>query len=112
MADFYIKKNDEHPALDVALKNINDEPQPVPNGATVILYFRLVDARVDQTKLSKAMEVVDGPNGWVRAVWSVDELAVIDTGLYFAEVEVNKPGAMTQTFPNSGYFEIRVFEEI
>ena len=107
-ADFVIKIGDRQPSLQATLwKGTSTTPEDV-TGTTVKLVIQKEGSTATAQKL--AASIVDGPNGKVRYDWLGTEFSV--SGRYKAEWEVTFAGGKEGTFPNDGYFIIKVYDEL
>jgi hypothetical protein len=100
-----LKRNDLEPALRATLK---DADGPVNlTGLTVRFLMR------DSSGILKASglcTLVDAPNGVVTYSWQSGDT---DTaGDYTAEFEVTVSVGRTRTFPNGGYIQITIVEDL
>ena len=90
---FVIKQNDTFPKLNATLKDAND---------TVVNLATSVD--------SAGTIVGNASDGKVRNYWSASDTAAI--GTYIGEFEVTYADTTVETFPNNGFFQIEVADEL
>lgn len=116
MADFYIKKGDDEPALERVLEGVNGNPANL-TGATVRFLMKRVGASTP--KVDAECEIVEDPeadppitpeDGTVSYAWTGTDT---DTaGEYDAEFEVTYAGGEQETFPSDSYLRIRVTRDL
>ena len=104
---FYIKQGDTSPYLQVTLKD-GDGAVVNLTGATAVFSMR----RGGSTTVSEQSATVVSPAtaGVVRYTWGASDTAT--PGMYEGEFEVTFSGGEIQTYPNAGYIEINVLEQI
>ena len=105
---FFIKRNDDNPSLDVALQDDKGRPVNV-TGATTVFHMR--NAADDTVKVSSGTtSTLNATRGEVRYSWSTSDT---DTaGNFEGEFQVTFSGGGVQTFPNDGYIDIIIFEDV
>ena len=105
---FFIKRNDDNPSLDVALQDDKGRPVNV-TGATTVFHMR--NAADDTVKVSGGTtSTLNATRGEVRYSWSTSDT---DTaGNFEGEFQVTFSGGGVQTFPNDGYIDIIIFEDV
>ena len=104
---FTIKQGDTSPALVVDLKTPNRQPASL-SGATVRFHMRSkrrTGAVVDQPAI-----VVDPDNGQVRYDWQPGDTAA--AGEFEVEFEATYVDGTVETFPNKGYIDVLIPEQI
>lgn len=106
MADFTIKRNDTAPPIVITLKDANGAVD-VSTAKAIHLFMKSDTLLVKTGPMDK---VTDGKDGKVEYQWAVGDLKV--AGSYRGEVEVTRADDTVQTFPNDGYFEILVAEDL
>lgn len=108
MADFYIKKGDDEPALERILEDINGD---VVNLSGASVQFLMKRAGATTPKVDAAAEIGDPATaGIVSYAWAAGDT---DTeGEYDAEFQVTFAGGAVQTFPNDSYLRIRVTRDL
>lgn len=106
MPDFWIKQNDTAPVLDAILKDSDDVVVDV-TGASIRFIMSAIDGTI---KVNDTGTVIDGAAGHVRYEWVAADTDT--TGTYIAEWEVTYPNSTIETFPSSGYFEIRIMDDL
>ncbi len=107
MSDFTVKRNDRLPEITALLK---DPAGAAVNltGATVKFLMRSPNAA--SAKVNAAGAIVDAASGSVKYAWAA---ADTDTaGRYRAEWQVTFADGRLETFPNAGYLEIAVVEDL
>lgn len=104
---FYIKRNDTSPSIQRTLLDASGTAITL-SGATVRFHMR---SRADgSTKTDEAATIVDAGNGIVKYDWVAGDT---DTaGTYDAEFEVTYADTTIETFPNSGFIDIIVMEDV
>lgn len=101
---FFIKRGDTSPALRYAL-----DPATVDlTGASVLFQWR---QRGSATVNSRAASIVT-PTGTptVQHTWQASDTAV--AGLFEGEFRVTYAGGAIETFPNLGFIDIRIGEDV
>ena len=110
MADpqFFIKRNDTVPYLDAALQD--DRGRPINLTSTTVL-FHMRDTADDSVKISgAAVTVLSATRGEVRYTWTSNDT---DTaGNYEGEFQVTFDAGGVHTFPNNGYINIIMLEDV
>jgi len=104
---FTIKQGDTSPALLADLETPSREPAQLV-GATVLFHMR--SSRPNAQPLVAPVVVVDAELGRVRYDWQPEDTAV--SGDFEAEFEVTYADGSIETFPNEGYIEIFIPEQI
>ena len=105
---FFIKQNDTAPSLDAILHD--DRGRSVNlTGATLVFHLR--DTADDSVKVSAGIvTVLSATRGEVRYNWSA---ANTDTaGSYEGEFQVTLSSGGIQTYPNNGYINIIMLEDV
>jgi len=103
---FTIKQGDTSPSLVANL--VTPSRQPVfLGGASVLFHMR---GRRSTGVLTAAATVVDAETGQVRYDWAEGDTAV--AGDFEAEFEVTYADGSVETFPNEGYIDITIPEQI
>lgn len=105
MNRFYIKQGDTKPDLVVELRR-KDGTQP--DLATATVNFRMRPRRGGIT-ISKVAQK-DADLGRARVQWVAGDTDI--PGSHLAEFEVVQAGGATETFPNNGYLDVQIEEEI
>ena len=110
MSDFVIKQGDTSPALEATLTDGAGDPFDI-TGATVTFHMTAVgNEGTNQPVVDADATVVDAGAGVVQYDWAPGDTA--DSGVYSAEFEVTYNSGVTETFPNDGYFEVVITEEV
>lgn len=101
---FYLKRGDTAPSIRLALEPV----ETVLTGAQVRFLMRLRGGAV----VIDAPAIVESATGipTVRYDWQPADTAV--AGQFEAEVQVQYPGGAIETFPNAGFFMVRIAEDI
>ena len=105
---FFIKRNDDQPTLDVALRDDKNRPVDV-TGASVVFHMR--NTADDTTKISGAsVTVLAASKGEVRYSWTTTNTNT--AGNFEAEFQVSFSDGGVQTFPNDGYIDVIITEDV
>jgi hypothetical protein len=105
---FFIKRNDDQPTLDVALRDDKNRPVDV-TGASVVFHMR--NTADDTTKISGAsVTVLAASKGEVRYPWTTTNTNT--AGNFEAEFQVTFSDGGVQTFPNDGYIDVIITEDV
>jgi len=104
---FYIKQNDTSPTMLATLKD-GDGTLIELSGSTVRFHMRPLGS--DSTTVDAAASVYDYDAGQVSYAWSASDTAT--AGLYEAEFEVTNTEGTIETFPNNGYINVEVTDDI
>jgi hypothetical protein len=105
---FIIKQGDTGPSLAANLVTPSQQPADL-SGASVLFHMR--NARsTTASVLTAAAVVVDAENGQVRYDWQTGDTDV--AGDFEAEFQVTYADNTIETFPNSGYVNISIIEQI
>jgi hypothetical protein len=108
MADFTIKRNDTAPAIVITLEDASGAADV--STAKAMHLFMKCDQPTLLVKTGPLAKVTDGKDGKIEYAWADGDLK--QAGTYRAEVEVTRADDTVQTFPNDGYFEIEVVEDL
>ena len=105
---FWIKRNDDNPSLDVALRDDRDRAVDL-TGATIVFHMR--NTADDTVKISGgSVSILSATRGEVRFTFSTTNT---DTaGNYEAEFQVTFVGGGVETFPNDSYIDIIISEDV
>ena len=105
---FFIKRNDTIPYLDGALQD--DRGRPVDlTGATVVFHMR--DTADDSIKINASgVTILSATRGEVRYSWSATNTNT--AGNYEGEFQVTFSGGNIHTFPNNGYINVIILEDV
>ena len=105
---FFIKRNDDQPTLDVALRDDKNRPVDV-TGASVVFHMR--NTADDTTKISGAsVTVLAASKGEGRYSWTTTNTNT--AGNFEAEFQVTFSDGGVQTFPNDGYIDVIITEDV
>lgn len=105
MADlFKIKRNDRRPRYRVQL-TANDEPVDL-TGASGVKFLMGSAA----TTVEGVATIVDAATGVVEYAWAVGDTAT--AGEFNVEFEVDWGADETQTFPDDGYFAVKITTDL
>lgn len=103
---FEIKRNDRRPRWRVSLKS-NGSPVNLTSAVSAVFTMKSGST----TKINKAeMTFVDRSLGVVEYAWLSGDTSA--SGDYNAEVEVDWGGGETQSFPSSGFFTIKINDDL
>lgn len=103
---FYIKRNDTAPPFRAILKDGDGDIVNV-TGATVRFHMN----KRDGTAVVNAAATINSATaGDVEYNWDAADTAL--AGIYNAEFEVTYANTTVETFPNKGYEEVRVTEDL
>lgn len=92
---FTIKRGDTRNGLKVRLLDVDNEPVNL-NGSQVLFKVKNAFQRVPQIL----------GDGWVLVVFQPSD--VDRTGFFIGEILVTYPDGRKETFPNSGYIDIKI----
>lgn len=107
MADFTIKRNDTSKKIEATLKDVNKVAVDL-TGATVRFHMR---KKADgSAKVGAGATIVVAASGTVEYSWLAADTDA--TGIYEAEWQVTFSGGLIETFPNGGYIEVEVKEDV
>lgn len=104
---FIIKQGDTSPSLTARLVTADNQPANLA-GASVIFHFR--KTRGGASAISASAAIVDAATGSVRYDWQAGDTA--NFGEFEGEFEVTYADGNIETFPNEGYIDISVSEQI
>jgi hypothetical protein len=104
---FYIKQNDTKPAIAATLID-SDGSIPSLTGATVSFKMRKVGEA--SATVDSSASVTSADNAEVTYAWIASDTATV--GSYEGEFEVTYSTGGIQTFPNNGYIEIEIVDDI
>jgi len=107
MTDFSIKQNDTRPSLEAQLLDENKEPrdlQPVTN-----VSFYMENVSTNEIVVNAEATVLEAADGTVVYEWQEGD--VKSSGRHIAEFEITYNDGV-ETFPNNGYINIYVEEDI
>lgn len=103
---FEIKRNDRRPKWRVQLTANGD---PVDVSAATAVRFTMKSSGA--TKVNKAsMTLVNAATGIVEYAWAAGDTDT--SGDFNAEVEVDWGSSETQSFPSTGYFAIKINDDL
>lgn len=103
---FNIKRNDTSPALAGTLKDADGNAKDITS-ATV--RFHMLDED-DATVVDAAATIVNASGGTVKYSWQAADTDV--AGGFRGEFEVTYSDSTIETFPNTGYIPIRIYEDL
>lgn len=106
-ADFHIKQGDTSPAIEAILEDESGNPVDLTNST---VQFHMKKPNADSVKVDAPANIIEAKEGQVRYGWAEGDTDT--TGRYHAEWEVTYADDTVETFPNSGYLEIRIIDEI
>ena len=104
---FRIKTNDTKPLLIGTLKDPAGAKVDI-SGATARFHMKKYGA--SSLKVDALASVTNGSEGQVSYSWSASDT---DTaGTYYGEIEITYSDSKLETFPNNGYFNIIINEDL
>lgn len=103
---FYIKQNDTSPAIRGTVKDGAGNAIDI-TGASVRFHMR---DESGNTVVDASGTVVDGPNGVIQYSWAAADTATV--GVFTAEFEVTYGDGSIGTFPNDGYINVIITDDI
>lgn len=107
---FTIKQNDTSPAIMAQLLDGSNDPVNITGATSVRFHMRPVGEGSPAAVIDEDATVVTASTGDVKYVWQAGDT---DTnGTYQAEFEVTFATGEIETFPNNGYIEIQVVDDI
>ena len=103
-----IKRNDTGPPIRAQIISDTDSNAVDLSGASVSFHMYQVNDDGTQTELVNAAAVIETPatDGYVRYDWSSGDTETL--GTHLAEFEVTYSGGSKETYPRSGYINIRI----
>lgn len=104
---FNIKQGDTSPSLRVKLKN-SDQSAADLTGATVRFHMREVDATV--ASVDALATIVNATGGEAQYDWVTGDTNT--AGSFYGEFEVTFSDGSIGTYPNDGYLDISISEEL
>lgn len=104
---FYIKQNDTRPTITATLID-GDGSLASLTGATVSFKMRKVGETA--ATVDSSASVTSTTNAEVTYTWSSSDTATV--GSYEGEFQVTYSSGGVQTFPNSGYIDIEIVDDI
>lgn len=112
---FILKQNDTRPVYLATLKENVGLPGEADVDLTSAQTVRFLmrsseDSDPDPLKVDGVMDIVDAPNGIVSYEWIAADTDTVGTFNVEIEVEWNDGGI--ETFPNSGYGEVQITEDL
>lgn len=105
-SDFFIVQNDTAPAIEATLKDANGNAVSL-SGASVRFHMM---PKSGTAKVDAAATITDAANGKVKYEWAVGDTDAF--GMFDAEWEVTYSNGTIETFPSSGFTQIRIRKEI
>lgn len=105
--EFSIKVGDRLPIMTAQLLDENDAPVNL-TGATVRFLMR--PKYQSSVKINAAAVIVAALTGDVSYAWTA--LDTDTPGSYWGEFEVTFSGGLKATFPNSGHFDIEIYDQL
>ena len=105
---FFIKQNDDRPTLDVALQDDRGRPTDI-SSATVVFHMR--NTADDSVKINgSSVTILSATRGEVRYTFTTSNT---DTaGNFQAEFQVTFSGGTIETFPNDGYIDVIITDDV
>jgi hypothetical protein len=111
---FSIKQNDTRPLFVVVLKDDFGEPGEAPVNLTTAggtAFFNMRAANAGAVKITRGTALVtNAAAGEVTYSWTATDTNT--PGAFEAELEVQWTGGKVETFPNDGYWDVTVTDDI
>ena len=104
---FYLKTGDTSPVFSVTLKDADGDAVDL-TGATVV--FNMNNEDDEQVIDRGACTILVAASGTVKYSWQTGDTAT--AGYYSAEFEVTYSDATIETFPNRGYLEVHIVDDL
>lgn len=104
---FKLKTNDRSPILQSSIEDAAGNKIDL-TGATV--RFQMKRYNSSTKKIDSPALIYDEENGIVRYHWQVGDTDV--GGSYLGEFEVTYSDGIKETFPNSGYIQIDILDDV
>lgn len=108
MTDFSIKRGDTEPAIQAQLQDDQGDAVDLTNADSVA--FHMEGDRETTPKVNASASIDDAANGEVSYSW--DSTDTDETGTYEAEFQVTWSDGGTETFPNDGFLEVVIRDDI
>lgn len=108
MTDFSIKQNDTRPAIEVQLVDSLHDPRLLDNATEVRFYMEDVDT--GSTVVDQPATIINEDEGRVTYAWQDGDTET--AGRYEAEFEVTYTDGNVETFPNNGYIEVYIDDDV
>lgn len=108
MADFYLRQNDTLPSITATLKDGSGAIVDLTTATACKFHMRKVGSSVATTNAPAV--IVTANAGAVRYDWLPADTLL--TGTFYAEWEVTFGDGTIVTFPNDGYTEVLITEEL
>lgn len=105
MGKFYIKRNDTASSFQVTLRDATGSAADL-TGCTV----KFIMSKTTTAKVNATAVVVDATAGTVRYDWQTGDTNA--AGTYRAEWEVTTGDGHKQTYPNPGYDEVVITQDL
>lgn len=109
---FYLKYRDTLPVLEVELLNPDGSVHDLTGATAYNLHIRLRDGSTITRTMTKVGLDAEGHlrYAWLAADWT--DPTTLAAGQHRMEYEVLGPGAARMTWPNDGYDELRVVDDL
>jgi hypothetical protein len=111
---FVLKQNDQRPLFVVVLKdNIGEDDEATVDLTTATsAVFNMRPAEGGAVKINRGSANIDAPpsNGQVTYSWGTADTNT--AGLFNAELEVVWSDGRAETFPNDGYWEVEIVDDL
>ena len=107
MNDFYIKQNDTSPSIRVQFLDNDKNPVNIIGGS---VKFKMSVYNTGELVVNDNAIISDGENGVAYYLWSSEDTAT--AGTFKAEFEVTYSDASVETFPNDGYINIQIEDDL
>jgi len=103
---FNIKRNDTSPSIAGVLKDADGNVRDLTSAT---IRFHMID-KDDTTVVDAAATILNATTGRVAYEWSAAD--TVTSGGFRGEFEVTFADATIETFPNTGYIPIRIYEDL
>lgn len=107
MHTFNIKQGDTRPSLEAQLLDEDNDPRNLDNAS---VRFHMEDVDTGSVVVDADGRIINKDEARVVYEWQTGDTD--DPGRYEAEFEVDYGGGDYETFPNNGYIDVYVEEEI
>jgi hypothetical protein len=108
MSAYRIKRHDLLPVVQGTCSDANG-PVDLTNATSVVFNLTLVGGSTPKVNRATAA-FVDKPNGVVSYSWAGTDTDT--SGSYNGEFEVGWPSSKPETFPNRGYINVVVYDDL
>lgn len=108
MHDFKIKSGDTRPTLEAQL--LDEERQPRDLSLVDVVNFHMKQVDSQEVVVDATGSVFNDSEGKVIYEWSSGDTDTI--GRHEAEFEIQYSNGTTETFPNNGFIEVYITEDL